>query len=141
MTVADLSAVRTIRFEQHGRDGVLSVYAGEDPAGLPFAIARVFTLTGVAAGGARGNHAHRDCTQLLVALAGKARLSVDDGADTRRFDLHSPAEGVLVPPGLWIRVEFAGPDALVAVFCDRPFDEADYIRDREEFLAIRRRRV
>lgn len=129
-----VSAAREIAFAQHVRDGVLTVYPAAEPGGVPFSIARLFTLGGVAAGGTRGQHAHHACTQLLVCLAGRAELAVDDGRDERRFVLEHPARGVLVPPGLWMVLTFAGPGTLVAVFCDRPFEESDYLRERAAFL-------
>ncbi len=134
-----INDARAVRFEQHGRDNALTVYPASDPAGIPFPIARVFTLAGIAAGGIRGEHAHRECTQLLVALAGSAVLRLDDGHAQCERPLASPAEGVLVPPGLWITVEFAGPATLVAVFCDRPFAESDYLRGYAEFRALKQR--
>ncbi len=132
-----LADVRQLRFEQHGRDRVLTVYPADDPGGIPFPVARLFTLAGIAAGAERGHHAHRECTQLLVALAGSATLRIDDGHAERTFALDSPAAGVLVPPGLWITVAFPGPATVVGVFCDRPFAESDYIRDRAEFSALK----
>jgi oxalate decarboxylase/phosphoglucose isomerase-like protein (cupin superfamily) len=131
--------VQRLRFAQYRRDGALTVFpgGGGGAGALPFAVARVFTLGEIAAGGVRGRHAHRQCTQALVCLAGSAEVVVDDGRQTRRELLNDPRDGLLVPPGLWVEVTFAGPATLVAVFCDRPFDEADYVRDRAEFLRLR----
>jgi hypothetical protein len=76
MSRTSVALARTVRFAQHGAaGGVLTVFPGGEPAGVPFAIARVFTITGVARGGSRGNHAHRACTQLVICLAG----AVDGG--------------------------------------------------------------
>jgi hypothetical protein len=131
-----------VRFVQHGAaghasaqpGGVLTVFPGDDPAGVPFPIARVFTITGVARGGSRGNHAHRVCTQLVTCLAGEVEVAVDDGRQTRNVVLSDAGTGLLIPPGLWNSITFAGPETLLAVFCDRPYEESDYIRDRGEFL-------
>jgi hypothetical protein len=59
---------------------------------------------------------------------------VDDGRQTRSVTLSDAATGLLIPPGLWMSITFAGPETLLAVFCDRPYEESDYIRDRGEFL-------
>lgn len=135
--MSSVDAVREARFAQHqGHDGhgVLTVFPGDEPQGVPFPIARVFTLSGVAPGGTRGNHAHRACAQLVVCLAGRAEVSVEDGRAARTMALDSPATGVLIPPGLWSVITFATAATVIAVFCDRPYDERDYIRDRAEFL-------
>lgn len=134
MSRITVAAMRPVSFVQHHRDGVLTVFPGDEPQGVPFSIARVFTLSGVVAGGTRGHHAHRACTQLVVCLAGRAEVRVDDGHDARTVTLDSAATGVLIPPGLWNVISFATAATVVAVFCDRPYDEADYLRDRAEFL-------
>ena len=134
MSPVTVDAVRQVRFAQHRRDGVLTVFPGDEPQGVPFSIARVFSLSGVAAGATRGNHAHRACMQLVVCLAGRAEVRVDDGHDSRTVTLDSAATGVLIPPGLWNAISFATAGTVVAVFCDQPYDEADYIRDRAEYL-------
>jgi hypothetical protein len=133
-SVADL---REVAFLRIAGEGALTVYPGADPRGVPFPIARVFTLGGVPAGGTRGNHAHRACAQLLVGLAGRAEARVDDGRDARVVALDAPERGLLVPPGLWLELRFDDPATLVAVFCDRPFEESDYVRDRAAYLRAR----
>lgn len=130
-TVADL---REIVFPRHVGGGVLTVYPGADPGGVPFLIARVFAISGVPAGGARGRHAHRGCSQLCVCLAGRVEIHVDDGRQRRSVRLEDPALGLLIPPWLWNEVIFSGPDTVLVVFCDEPYDERDYVRDRAEFL-------
>ena len=134
MSRVTVDAIREVSFAQHRRDGVLTVFPGGEPQGVPFAIAWVFTLSGIAAGATRGNHAHRACSQLVVCLAGRAEVRVDDGHDARVVTLDSAATGVLIPPGLWNVISFATAATVVAVFCDQPYDETDYIRDRAEFL-------
>ena len=134
MSGTTVSAVRQVAFSQYQRDGVLTVFPGDNPAGVPFPIARVFTISGVPAGGARGDHAHRACSQLVVCLTGQADVRVDDGDAVRTVVLDTAAVGLLIPPGLWNVITFARAATVVAVFCDQPYDEADYIRDRAQFL-------
>lgn len=130
-TVAD---VREVAFSQHVGSGSLTVYPGSDVHGVPFAIARLFAISGVPAGGSRGRHAHRACSQLCVCLAGRVEIRVDDGVRMRSFVLDDPSRGLLIPPWLWNEVVFAGPDTVLIVFCDEPYDEHDYIRDRTAFI-------
>jgi oxalate decarboxylase/phosphoglucose isomerase-like protein (cupin superfamily) len=137
MSTVTVDAVREVRFAQHlghESDGILTVFPGNDARGVPFPIARVFTLSRVAPGGTRGHHAHRACAQLVVCLTGRAEVRVEDGLAARTVQLDSAATGVLIPPGLWNVVTFASAATVIAVFCDRAYDEGDYIRDRAEFL-------
>jgi hypothetical protein len=45
--------------------------------------------------------------------------------------------GLLVPPGIWAEEIYEKPHSVLAVLCDRPYEEGDYIRDFEEFKAYR----
>src|SRR5206468_1316023 len=49
-------------------------------ADLPFVPQRAFTVYGVPSESVRGAHAHRECAQLLVCVAGSVSCLVDDGA-------------------------------------------------------------
>ncbi|MSR08238.1 MAG: WxcM-like domain-containing protein [Gammaproteobacteria bacterium] len=129
-----LAGLQRVTFAQHTGNGTLTVYPASTPAGIPFPIARVFTLSGVARGGVRGHHAHRHCSQLVTCLSGRTVVVVTDGKDSEEIVLAAATDGLLVPPGLWLTMTMHGPATLVAVFCDQPYDEADYLRDWDEFL-------
>lgn len=129
-----LGRLSRLKFAQHGGDGVLTVYPGESSPGVPFAIARVFTIGGVSPGGVRGNHAHRRCSQVVTCLTGTVQIRITDGQATKNFSLTSPAEGLWVPPGLWMSLTFVLSGTLVAVFCDQSYAAEDYLRDWDEFL-------
>jgi UDP-2-acetamido-3-amino-2,3-dideoxy-glucuronate N-acetyltransferase len=49
--------------------------------------------------------------------------------------LDDPARGVYVPPMVWTDLHNFSADAVVLCLASLPYDEADYIRDREAFLA------
>ncbi|HMZ47920.1 MAG TPA: FdtA/QdtA family cupin domain-containing protein [Flavobacteriales bacterium] len=135
-TIADL---KLLRLRQHARaDGVLTVIPDDGPEGLGIPVRRVFTVTDVPTGGRRGDHAHRDCTQVVVCLRGQASIRIDDGRDLTRVDLDKPDQALSIPPGLWNQLTFAGPDTVIAVFCDLPYAEEDYMRDRNAYKAYKR---
>jgi len=142
MNSTTIASLTTVRLQQHeGRDGVLTVIPDDGPFGLGIAIRRVFTITSVPAGGMRGDHAHRDCTQVVICLKGRVSIEVDDARDTITILLESAGEGLSIPPGLWNKLIFEGPDTVLAVFCDQPYAESDYVRDRfayEAFKGVRR---
>jgi hypothetical protein len=48
--------------------------------------------------------------------------------------LDSQAKGLLIGPGLWREMHDFSPDCVLMVFADAEYDEADYIRDREQFI-------
>jgi dTDP-4-dehydrorhamnose 3,5-epimerase-like enzyme len=101
---------------------------------IPFTIKRFFAIHGVADGASRGGHAHREQHQLLVMLAGTATVTVDDGTSRTRLTLDRPNLALHAPPMLWLELDNFSPDALCLVLTSDLYSEADYIRDRAEFL-------
>lgn len=134
-TIDDLRMIRFPRFAD--ASGSLSVYSDEGERALGMPIKRVFAVSGVPAGGLRGDHAHRWCTQTVVCLHGRVTITLDDARRTTMVVLDEPGLGVSIPPGIWNRLAFDGPDCVVIVFCDKPYDEADYLRDRGEYERLR----
>ena len=128
--------VRTIELPCHRRaDG--EVVVAEASAHVPFAIARVFTISSHV-GARRGEHAHRQCSQLMLCVHGAVDVISDDSRDRRTTALETNNLALLVPPTLWNTVVFRKPESVLMVLCDRPFEEEDYIRERSDFLAFRK---
>lgn len=113
-----------------------SLVAIEQLRDAPFAIARVYYLYGTKPGVTRGLHAHRELRQLVVALAGSCTMLLDDGDRRTSIRLGDPATGLLLPPLVWHEMSDFSPDCVLMVIADAAYDEADYIRDYGEFLAV-----
>ena len=128
--------VRTIELPCHLRaDG--EVVVAEASAHVPFAIARVFTISSHA-GARRGEHAHRQCSQLMLCVHGAVDVISDDGRDRRTIALERSNVALLVPPTIWNTVVVRQPESVLMVLCDRSFEEEDYIREYSDFLAFRK---
>jgi dTDP-4-dehydrorhamnose 3,5-epimerase-like enzyme len=136
MTLSRVSDVRSIDLPVHREDDGELVVA-EAATGVPFAIARMFTLR-AQAGTERGKHAHRLCSQLMLCVQGEINIVCDDGIEQRTFSLDRGNLALLVPPTIWNTVVFTKNDSVLVVLCDRPYEEQDYIRDYLEFLAFRK---
>lgn len=131
-TTAD---VRRIVLPEHGRDDG-SVVVAETFVHVPYSIARVFTLQ-APLGARRGHHAHRLCSQFMVCVQGAVDIICDDGRERRTFTLDHGNQALLVPPMIWNIVDFRHTAAILAVMCDRHYEEHDYVRDYAEFLKLR----
>jgi dTDP-4-dehydrorhamnose 3,5-epimerase-like enzyme len=127
---------RFIDLPCHRRDDG-DVVVAEAAAQVPFAIVRMFTLT-APAGAVRGKHAHRLCSQFMLCVHGAVDIACDDGRGRKIFALDRGNKALLVPPGIWNAVTFRQTGSVVAVLCDRPYEEDDYIRDYAEFLSLRK---
>ncbi|MEO8064327.1 MAG: FdtA/QdtA family cupin domain-containing protein [Pseudomonadota bacterium] len=117
--------------------GQLVVMQGH--AEVPFAMARVFMVR-APEGATRGNHAHRQCIQLLVCVSGAIEVECDDGERKATYRLDAAQRGLLVPPSVWARQNYRQPQSTLIVLCDRPYEPEDYIRDYAEFQKYRGRK-
>ena len=127
------SLIQLVDIPQRGdARGQLSV--AELGGALPFPVRRAYWIHGTALGVSRGFHAHKKLRQLCVCVAGSVRLSLFDGRREEGVTLDSSARGLLIGPGLWREMHDFSPDAVLMVFADAEYDEADYIRDRDQFI-------
>ena len=132
-------------------DGVklLSLKKNSDPRGnllafeneqeLPFQVKRIFLVNGVPANEVRGIHAHRECWQFLIAVAGSLTVGFDDGAQAQELILDRDDVGLLLPPLTYGRQFNFSPDAVLLVLASHSYDLSDYIDDYEEFLELKRK--
>jgi len=104
---------------------------------LSFAPVRLFTVRGIK-GAVRGRHAHRLCTQFLISVHGEIEVECDDGGTKRHFLLDRGNKGLLIPPSIWGTETYRTDGAVLAVLCDRLYEEGDYISDYDQFLKWRR---
>lgn len=111
-----------------------SLVAVDHASDLPFVPQRTFVVYDVPTRDVRGEHAHRQCEQLLVCLRGSVTALVDDGRDRRELVLDSPDQGLYVPAMVWGTQYRYSNDAVLLVYASRPYEDADYIRDYESFL-------
>jgi dTDP-4-dehydrorhamnose 3,5-epimerase-like enzyme len=104
---------------------------------LPFPVRRVYWIHGTKPGVSRGFHAHKQLRQLCVCVAGSVRVKLFDGQREEDITLNSSAQGLLIGAGLWHEMHDFSPACVLMVFASAEYDEADYIRDRQEFLSQR----
>ncbi len=102
---------------------------------LPFIPRRYFLVINVPSSEVRGEYAHRICHQFLLCIKGSCSVVADDGQDCQEFLLQDPHTGMHFPPMTWgVQYKFSA-DAVLLVFASHTEDNADYIRDYEQFLA------
>lgn len=111
-----------------------NLIAVEAERSIPFPIRRVYYIFGTKPGIERGFHAHKALQQVAVAVSGSCEITLDDGASTACISLDSPAKGVFIGPGLWRAIRRFTPDCVLVVFADQYYEEADYIRNYDDFI-------
>jgi dTDP-4-dehydrorhamnose 3,5-epimerase-like enzyme len=100
---------------------------------LPFEAKRAYWIHGTRPGVSRGYHAHKELRQLFCCLRGQVTLSVSDGVIKEEFVIKAFGQAAVLGPGLWRVMSNFSEDCILMVLADREYDEADYIRDFEEF--------
>jgi UDP-2-acetamido-3-amino-2,3-dideoxy-glucuronate N-acetyltransferase len=109
-------------------NGFLIAY--ESNGKFDFAIQRVFTVHAKSED-VRGEHAHLECSQLLVCISGKVEVLCDDGVSSvRQYALDScSGSSLLIPPNIWSTQKYVQNDSVLMVLCSHRYDPNDYIRD------------
>lgn len=107
---------------------------------VPFDIQRVYYLYDVPGGADRGAHAHRNLHQFIVAMSGSFDVVLDDGQEQRRFHLNRSYFGLYVCPMMWRYLDNFSSGAVCMVLASSKYDEADYIRDYDQFMSAVRER-
>lgn len=103
---------------------------------LPFVVQRSFLIYNVPSAELRGEHAHHQCHQFLVAVQGSVHVMVDDGQQREEFVLDRRHLGLHLPPMVWGTQYRYSEDAVLLVLASDRYDPQDYIRDYAEFLRL-----
>ena len=126
--------VRKIQLPQiHDPRGDLTFVEGGNH--IPFQIARVYYLYNVPVDSERGGHAHRDLEHVVFALSGSFLMKIDDGTTKSEYWLRDPRKGLYISKMVWREMDSFSQGAVCMVLASRPYDEADYLREYEDFLA------
>jgi hypothetical protein len=152
---------RMINFPvRHGNCGgslVQFQHGDSEVNALPFEIGKVLVMSDIRTDDVRGNHAHYQTEEILVALTGGCVVEMDDGRGRRESvrigsgnavlgtGSQQPAtsnceeiKALLLFPHVWRVMRDFQPGTTLMVVANIKYDEADYIRDRAEFEQIAR---
>lgn len=136
-TPAGIAAVRFLDFRTiHDPTGNLTPI--EESIDVPFGIRRVFFLYDVPGGAERGGHAHRSLEEVVIAISGSFDVVTEDGIAHARYSLNRAYYGLYLPPMVWMNMENFSSNAVALVLASQPFEEADYFRERSDFLRVAR---
>lgn len=133
----DYQAPRIITFPGHVSDNG-SVHFLENAELFTQGVHRCFWISGVKKGESRGNHAHWEESQLIVAISGKLEIKVEglDGTCTT-FELEGSGAGLFIPPLNWIEIRFSA-EAILLGLGNLAYSEEDFIRDKSYFGSLQK---
>lgn len=127
--------VRTYTFPPHGDDRgqLVAIEAMKD---LPFEIKRVYYIYDTLTGVRRGFHAHKCLQQILLCVNGSCKIHLDNGTDTAEVTLDKPNVGLYISNNMWREMYDFTPGTVLLVLASEYYDEADYIRNYEDFIKM-----
>lgn len=125
--------IKIITFKKHGDERGLLV-ATEALKDIPFEIKRVYYITGADKNLRRGFHAHKELVQVLVCVKGSCYVMVDDGNEKKDVLLSEPNEGLIVDKKIWHEMYDFSDDCVLLVLASDYYNEADYLRNYDDFM-------
>lgn len=120
-------------FPPHGDDRGQLV-AIEAMGDVPFQVNRVYYIYDTLPGVRRGFHAHRNLQQILICVHGNCKIHLDNGYETAEVLLDSPSEGLYISNDMWREMYDFSEGAVLLVLASQHYDEADYIRNYDDFI-------
>ncbi len=124
-----------IHFTGIGDDEVGYISVAQSKDHVPFEIKRVYWVYATPEHVERGNHAHIQCRQVLIAVAGAVDVELENSfGEKELFHLNTPSIGLFVPVMHWRKIHMKEGSVLLSL-ASHAFDEADYIRDYTLFTS------
>lgn len=95
-------------------------------------IKRVFIIKNKKSGDIRGNHAHKNDSQVLVLLNGQCTIEFENSDGVGSSDLQFGIP-YFSRPFEWIKIHMLEENTIILVLSKEEYDEGEYIRDYQEF--------
>lgn len=125
---------KIIEFKDLGDErGKLVVVEGTKD--IPFAIQRVFYIYGSDCSVVRGQHANRKSEFVLINVAGKSKVKIDDGNRQKVVELNRPMMGIYIPQMVWKDMYDFSEDSVLLCLASTHYDGTEYIRNYEEYVS------
>lgn len=124
---------KKINFDVKG-DERGSLIALEACDNIPFEIKRVYYIYGTHSNVIRGKHAHKKLKQVIICMSGSCDFILDDGVNRETVHMNKPDQGIYIYDLIWREFTNFSNNCIVMVLASEHYNNADYIRDYNEFL-------
>ncbi|OPZ78068.1 MAG: TDP-4-oxo-6-deoxy-alpha-D-glucose-3,4-oxoisomerase [Alphaproteobacteria bacterium ADurb.Bin438] len=113
------------------RGNLVTIEAEQD---IPFKVNRVYYIYGSEKEIVRGKHAHKELEQVIFCASGSCDFILDDGKERVTVHLDKPNQGLYIKNNIWREFTNFSEGCVVMVLASNHYDEADYIRNYDDFL-------
>lgn len=104
---------------------------------IPFEIKRTYWIYDVPGGENRGGHAFRETEEFIVAISGGFEVTINDGNNSKTFQLNRSYYGLYIPKGLWREMKNFSTNSFALEFASTGYNPDDYIRNYNEYLRMK----
>lgn len=103
---------------------------------ISFDCKRVFTIRDIEFDVERGNHAHRETTQILHCVRGQIEVKywTDYFSGSK---ILVPGAWIMITPLQFVAYKAFRPGSILVVYCDKGYSEDDYIRSMDDLKRLR----
>lgn len=126
--------IRLIDFQSHDDERGCLVVA-ETQKEIPFDIKRLYYIYDVGKEKERGFHSHKHLEQVYIGIHGSMKVTLSDGTEEKEIILDNPKQGLYIGHDVWRTITDFSSDAVLLVAASEHYDENDYIRSYDEFVA------
>lgn len=130
----NMAKPRVIRLAGPAHSVLGELRVAEPEPAFGFIAKRFYWIEGVPKTAVRGHHAHKGLQQAIILARGQATVNLRTPENEYSFALGDPSDALFVPPGFWREMSDFSADALMMVFASEFYDEADYIRDWDDYV-------
>lgn len=128
-----MSIIEWIELPDLGDDrGSLMVL--ESNKNVPFKVKRIYYILDAKPDVPRGFHAHKELVQLAFCIKGSCNMIMDNGIEKQQVRIDKSNIGLMIPPMVWHEMHDFSEDCVMLVLASAQYDEADYIRNYDEFI-------
>ncbi|MBP7928063.1 WxcM-like domain-containing protein, partial [Patescibacteria group bacterium] len=117
-----------------------SLYFAEINKHIPFDVKRIYYIANVQ-DAARGFHAHKQTVQVLFCIKGSVKIILETPEDREEFVLDQAHAGLILDKMVWHEMTDFEEDTLVLVLASDFYNESDYIRNYNDFVALSRPQI
>jgi dTDP-4-dehydrorhamnose 3,5-epimerase-like enzyme len=106
----------------------------EEMIDVPFDIKRIYYISKVPEGLARGFHGHRRLHQVLICISGSIRIKVKNPKEESEFILDDSTVGLYLGPYTWCEMYDFTENTILLVLASDYYNESEYIRNIDIFM-------
>lgn len=104
-----------------------------------FLIKRIYYIYEFSELNRRGYHAHKTLKQIMFCPFGSINVELDDGFNKEVYVLDKPEKILVIEEGYWREFVSNIENSILCVAASEIYDESDYIRNYDEYLAYVRK--